>query len=538
MTLSSILDTIQHRLIRHRILWLLVVTSGFLLVIGAAFNEPPGTRQGVYVITDFGARGDGETLNTDVINRLIETCAATGGGKVVIPPGRFLTGPIFLKSNIHIEILAGATLLADTDIRNYPTVDGRWEGIERKVYASLFTGHDLENVSITGQGTIDGQGKVWWNAFLVTSQMRKDLGITEREPDHPDGAPLRWPRPRVINLYRCHDVLIRDITILNSPSWTIHPVYCEDVTVDNVRIFQPDDSPNTDGINPDSCKNVRISNCHIDVGDDCITIKSGYNEDGRRVGIPCENVTITNCTMLNGHGGVVIGSEMSGDVRNVTISNCVFDGTLRGLRIKTSRGRGGIVEDIRADNLVMRNMSEAAFTVTMEYTDWDPNTREFPDPVNSENKVESSEKKSEKIPQLRNIYFSNISVVGGERVAEVLGLAEMPIENMQLRNVEALSARFGMACSQTKGAVFEQVVVNTLEGPSLHVRNALDLEIDHFTTETPHPETPVIVLEGVDGAVIRDCDAPDGADPFLELAGHENRGIRISQPEYVGPTGG
>ncbi len=522
----------QVSLFRHWILWLIVVTCGLYSVVRAADNASPDTKQGIYVITDFGAQGDGKTLNTDILNRLVETCASAGGGKVIIPPGRFLTGPIFLKSNIHIEIVAGATLLADTDIRNYPAIDGRWEGIERKVYASLFTGHDLQNVSITGRGTIDGQGEVWWHAFLETVQMRKALGINEREPDNPEGAPLRWPRPRVINLYRCKNVLIRDVTILNSPSWTVHPVYCEDVTVDNVRIFQPSDSPNTDGVNPDSCKNVRISNCHIDVGDDCITIKSGYNEDGRRVGNPCENITITNCTMLNGHGGVVIGSEMSGDVRNVTISNCIFDGTQRGLRIKTTRDRGGIVEDIRADNLVMRNISEAAFSVTMFYADWHPITKVIPDTTDTD-----SYPITEKTPRIRNLYFNNISVVSSERVAEILGLAEMPIDNIQLRSIEAHSSRFGIQCGQTKNAVFEQLVVNTQEGPALVVHNALDLEIDQFTTRKPHPETPVILLEGVDGALIRDCKTPDGADPFLQLAGQENRGIEVSQPEFVIPIG-
>ncbi len=521
----------QKHFSRRWILWLVVVTCGLVPVVRAAVDEMPNVSPGMYVITDFGARGDGETLNTAIINGLIEKCAATGGGKVIIPPGRFLTGPIFLKSNIHIEIEAGATLLADTDIQNYPAVDGRWEGIERKVYASLLTGHDLENVSITGQGKIDGQGQVWWDAFLETARMRKESGINEREPDNPEGAPLRWPRPRVINLYRCNDVLIRDITIVNSPSWTIHPVYCEDVTVDNVRIFQPADSPNTDGINPDSCKNVRISNCHIDVGDDCITIKSGYNEDGRRVGIPCENITITNCTMRNGHGGVVIGSEMSGDVRNVTISNCIFDGTQRGLRIKTSRERGGIVEDIRADNLVMRDIKDAAFSVTMYYADWDPNTRLVPEELPGERGETTPIQIEEKIPQFRNLYFSNISVVGGERVAEILGLPEMPIENIQLRNVEAHSSRFGILCSRTKNAVFEHVVVNTQQGPALEVENSTGLEIDHFTTRNPHPKTPVILLNGVDGAVLRDCRVPDGADPFLELAGQENRGIQVSRPD-------
>ena len=472
--------------------------------------------QGGYLITDYGAVGDGKTLNTSVINKVIETCAKAGGGKVIIPPGRFLSGPIFLKSNINVEIQAGATLIANNDIKNCPTVYGRWEGIDRKIYASIFTGHDLENVSITGRGTIDGQGKVWWDAYWKTAQIRREMGIAGREPNNPDSAPLEWPRPRTINLYRCKNVLVRDITILNSPSWTVHPVYCEDVTVDNVRIFQPADSPNTDGVNPDSCKNVRIANCHIDVGDDCITIKSGYNEDGRRVGIPCENVVITNCTMIHGHGGVVIGSEMSGDVRNVTISNCVFDGTMRGLRIKTSRDRGGIVEDIRADNIVMRDITGYAFSITMYY----------------EKEEIGDFKVTEKTPRFKNLYFSNISVVSGQNVAEILGLPEMPIENIQLRNIEVHSSQAGIKSRHTKGAIFDEMVVNTVEGPALDVYNASDMRINQFTTKKPHANTPVILLEKTNGVSIKDS----GDKSFLELKGNENKDVKIYQTEYKSLT--
>ena len=181
--------------------------------------------------------------------------------------------------------IAGAVIYFHNDIANTPAIMGSWEGINRRVYASLFTGHDLENVTITGRGQIDGQGKVWWDAFWKTDKIRMQSGIREREPDNPKGSPLKYPRPRMINLYRCNNVQISDLSITNSPSWTIHPVYCRNVNIRGVSIVQPYESPNTDGINPESCNGVRISNCYVDCGDDCITLKSGYNEHGRKVGI-------------------------------------------------------------------------------------------------------------------------------------------------------------------------------------------------------------------------------------------------------------
>jgi len=442
-------------------------------------------------------------------------------GKVIVPTGKFLTGPIFLKSHINFEVTAGATLLGHTNIDDYPGVAGRWEGIERKVYASLLTGHDLKNVSITGRGTIDAQGKVWWQAHEKNRALRRQHGLSGREPDNPPDSPLKWPRPRVINLYRCKNVLIRDLTILDSPAWTVHPVYCEDVTVDNLTIIQPYESPNTDGINPDSCKNVRISNCYIDVGDDCITIKSGYNQDGRRVGIPCENIVVTNCTFVHGRGGVVIGSEMSGDVRNVAVSNCVFDGTLRGLRAKTGHGRGGVVENLRATNCIMRNIQDAAFSVTMSYG----GSREGAIP-----------EVTEETPTFRNIHWSNITIFDSNRTASIYGMPEMPLQNFSLSNIHVVSAKTGITCSTARGIVFDNVIVNADSGPALQVKDVHDLEVRCFTTHKPNPNTPVVVFENVKNALVQDCSAVKGTGAFLALKGSENKEIdmrlnRLSRAE-------
>jgi len=291
-------------------------------------------------VLDFGAVADGKTVATTAIQKAVDACAAAGGGKLVFPAGHYLTGPIFLKSNVHVEVLAGATVQGSGDFEHCPSIQGRWEGIDRTVYASLFPGHDLENVSITGRGTLDGNGKLWWDAFRKTTAMRRQAGLNDRESENPPGSPLKWGRPRMINLYRCKNVWISGLTIVNSPSWNVHPVECQNVNIEGLTITGPENGPNTDGIDPDSCKNVRISNCYISVGDDCIIIKSGYMPVAGRPFAPCEDVVVTNCVFGTGHCGVGVGSETAGGVRNVTISNCVCDGTQRGLRFKTARGRG------------------------------------------------------------------------------------------------------------------------------------------------------------------------------------------------------
>ena len=277
-------------------------------------------------VRDFGAAGDGRALDTEAIQGAIEACGAAGGGTVYFPAGAYVTGALILRSHVTLYLEAGAVLLGSEDPTGYPVVRSRWEGVEQETYAPLIGGSHLEGIGVVGRGTVDGRGDIWWERFRES----RDLA-------------LRYPRPRLISFVDCRNVLIEGLTLTRSPSWTINPVRCRNVTIDKVTIFNPPDSPNTDGINPDSCANVHISNCHIDVGDDCIAIKSGTEAGDSDKRAPCENVTITNCTMVHGHGGVVIGSEMSGGVRNVVVSNCIFEGTDRGIRLEIAAGprRGG-----------------------------------------------------------------------------------------------------------------------------------------------------------------------------------------------------
>jgi polygalacturonase len=466
----------------------------------------------VFNVGAFGAVGDGKTLCTASIQAAIDACSKAGGGAVVVPPGVYLTGPLFLKSHIVFEVVAGATLLGSANFTDYPTLAGRWEGLDRTIYASLLTGTDLENVTIQGRGTLDGQGQVWWDAFRKTMALRIQMNLREREPENPAGSPLAWPRARMINLYRSKNIVIRDLTIVNSPSWNIHPVDCENVLIDGVSIVNPKLSPNTDGIDPESCRNVRISNCYISTGDDCIVIKSGYKYIADHPFGVCEDIVVTNCCFGFGHAGVGIGSETAGGVRNVTASNCVCDGTVRGLYIKSARGRGNVIEDIRATNWVMRKMEQEPVMVTLVYQASDPKK---PMPVDATT------------PTVRNIYFSGVTARTSKRAISIQGLAESPIQNVYLRDIVVESAATGAECSEAAGVTFENVIVNADGGPSLAADNTRDLEILRFRTNKANPGQPVIQLNGVQNAVVESCSAAAGNDVLVELTGAGNENVQL-----------
>ncbi|WP_240839172.1 glycoside hydrolase family 28 protein [Acidaminobacter sp. JC074] len=329
--------------------------------------------------------------------------ALNKGGTVYIEKGHYRTGPLEMKSYTTLHLEAGAVLDFRSDKSTHERVFSQWEGLEQEVYAPLIYGKDLVDVAIVGRGHLIGNGGYWWPL--------KDY--------------LDFPRPRFICFEDSENILIEGITIKDSPAWTINPIRCKNVVVDKVTIFNPKDSPNTDGINPDSCKNVRISNCHVDVGDDCITIKSGVEASKHRV--PCVNIAVTNCTLVHGHGGVVIGSEMSGGVKNVVISNCIFDGTDRGIRIKTRRGRGGIVEDIRVTNIIMNDVL-CPIVMNMYYHCGEDGKK----PIVSEKKACEL---SDGTPVIRNIHLSHISAKEVSVAAGFIdGLAESPIKNVTIKD--------------------------------------------------------------------------------------------------------
>ena len=482
-------------------------------------------------VRDFGAAGDGHTLDTPAIQAAIEAGQRQGGGTVVFPAGRYVTGSIFLRDDITLNLEAGAVLLGSEDPADYPISAGRWEGAEQLTHASLITGLDLHNVAIVGRGTIDGRGAHWWRRF------------TDKTLVH--------PRPRLIAFANCDNVLIEGITAINSPSWTINPVRCENVTIHRVTIINPADSPNTDGINPDSCRMVHISNCHVSVGDDCITIKSGVETEDTDKRAPCENVTITNCTMAHGHGGVVIGSEMSGGVRNVVISNCVFIGTDRGLRFKSRRGRGGVVEDIRISNIVMSDVL-CPITMNLYYAcgAWGDATvsDKRPHPIDAST------------PQFRRIHLSHITARNVKYAAAFLyGLAEMPVEDITLSDVSIslaaeaeagypemaddmeLMQRAGFFVRHARGLRLHHVEVSGQQGAAFRVIDSADVELSGCATSTPDPQYPIVQLDNVAQAFVHGCRANSDAPLFLQVDGERSADIVLrgnqllcAQPSALG----
>ena len=412
-----------------------------------------------------GAKADGKTLNTMLINHTVDRLSQAGGGTLFFPAGTYLTGAIRLKSNITLELEAGATLLFSDNFDDYlPFMEVRHEGVMMKSFSPLISAMDAENITIKGEGTLDGQGKAWWTEFfriyvdLEKNGMRelnKYQPLWEREndvealyaetnEDWHGTLKRRFFRPPFIQPVRCRRVRIEGVKIINSPFWTVNPEFCDNVVVTGVTIHNVP-SPNTDGINPESCRNVHISDCHISVGDDCITLKSGRDAQARRLGVPCENITITNCTMLSGHGGVVIGSEMSGSVRKVTISNCVFDGTDRGIRINSTRGRGGVVEDIRVSNIIMSNIKREAVVLNLKYSEM---------PV---------EPMSERTPLFRDISISGLTAVGVKTPVKIVGLEEAPVTDIILRDINVKNAREKCIFENCERIRLTDVIVNGKE---------------------------------------------------------------------------
>lgn len=424
---------------------------------------------------DHGAIGDGRTLETAALKRAVDACALAGGGTVYLPPGNYLSGTIELKSHVTLELDAGATLLGSENPADYPATRSVW-GDDREVMAPLIYAADADNITITGRGTIDGQGAIWWRRLRLNNPAKYPPG-PQTDDDRAEARKLSRGRPHLIRLVRCTDVVIEHVNLRNSAEWTVHPMLCDRVRVDGVSISAPaTNAHNTDGINPESCRNVQIVNCRIDTGDDCVTLKSGRDELGRKMGRPDENITIANCVMFHGHGGVTIGSEMSGGVRNVVVTNCVFVGTDVGIRVKSQRGRGGVVEGVSVSNIVMHDVP-SPFVITTFYTGGDK-----PDEVHP---VDDG------TPRYRDMLFSNITARGAKMAGAITGLREMPIENLTFTNVHVQAAS-GFTVTNARGVMFQDVVIDTAQGPVMSIRDSTDIDTARLRTRTPHPGVPLV----------------------------------------------
>jgi polygalacturonase len=395
-----------------------------------------------FSIADYGAKPDTpEAPCHDAINRAILECSQAGGGRVIVPKGTYHCGPITLKSNVNLHLEDGATLkfVADQSLY-FPAVLTRWEGIDCYNAHPLIYANGETNIAITGKGVIDGQGpELWWamcgsprygwkegmraqrnggrERLLMYGETGTPLYLRQMTPE--DGM-----RPQLINLYACNTILIEDVELLNSPFWVIHPLFCESLTVKGVKVYNR--GPNGDGCDPESCKNVLIDGCTFDTGDDCIAIKSGRNMDGRRWNIPSENIIVRNCQMVNGHGGVVVGSEISGGYRNLFVENCKMDSPEleRVIRIKTSTCRGGLIENIFVRDITVGQCKEAVLRINLQYENREKCQRGF-------------------IPTVRNVHLKNITCQKSECGVRIIGLDnddshvyDISVEDSQFNGVE------------------------------------------------------------------------------------------------------
>jgi len=405
-----------------------------------------------FSILKYGAKGDGVTDCTQAFKDAIEACNQAGGGKVVVPKGVFLSGAIHLKSNVNLYISDKATIKFYTDPKKYlPVVFTRFESVECYNYSPLIYAFEQDNVAITGKGTLDGQAddtNWWeWKGSKTPNEKNQVESVKKLNKMGEDGVPVsqrvfgenHYMRSSFIQFIKCKNILIDGISIVRSPMWEINPVLSENITVQNVKISSL--GPNNDGCDPESCKNVLIKNCVFNTGDDCIAIKSGRNNDGRRVDVPSENIIIQNCRMNDGHGGVVIGSEISGSVRNVFAENCVMDSPNldRALRIKTNSVRGGIVENIYMRNIKVGQVKEAVVLVSFKYQEGDAGNF---------------------TPIVRNIFISNVTSKKSDYGLYFDAYERSPVTNVVIENCRFDGVKNGNLLNFTQDLTFNKFYVN------------------------------------------------------------------------------
>lgn len=474
-------------------------------------------------IVRYGAVANGLQLNTDAINEAIVACNKSGGGTVLIPAGIWLSGPIYLKSNVELHLTRGATLLFTTDKTKYKLVAGDYEGKSAARNESPINGTNLENIAITGRGIIDANGDVWravnqsqltpsqWKAKISSggvlsddqkiwfpSEQFKQAHRQNKSMLIKDGQHLAnfidmkdFLRPNLLVLKNCSKILLEGVTFQHSPAWCLHPIMCQDLTISGVTVKNPAYAQNGDGIDIESCTRFLVENSILDVGDDAICIKSGKDEEGRKRGIPSAEGIIKGNTVYNGHGGVVVGSEMSGGARDIFIENCTFIGTAKGLRFKSTRGRGGLVENIFARNVFMKDIDQEAIFFDMFYF------VKFA----TDGKRDETPKVNEGTPVFKNMVFDNINCHGAKVGIFIRGLSEMNVQGIKISN-SWLVADSG-----------------------IELTDAADIEINNLHLET-NGKKPLLFLTNSRNILI-DGLQYKASPTFLSIDGKQNEKIRI-----------
>lgn len=496
----------------------------------------PSFKKDTINILRYGAKADGVTLNTTSINKAIDALNKRGGGVVLVPAGMWITGPVVLKSNVNLHLQRNAVLQFTKDFTQYPLVEANWEGLPQMRNQSPISATNATNIAITGFGVIDGGGDAWrmvkkdkltetnWKKLVasggVLSEDKKTWypsesslkGSTYKNPGalSPDKTPRFYQevkdflRPNLLLLTRCSRILLEGVTFQNSPAWCLHPLMSEHLTVRNIQVKNPWYAQNGDGIDVESCRYVLIENSVFDVGDDGICIKSGRDAEGRKRGMPTQDVIVRHCTVYAAHGGFVIGSEMSGGAKNIWVDNCTFIGTDIGLRFKTTRGRGGVVENIWINNIAMKDIVGEAILFDMYYAAQDPialsgEKREPP-------KVETLPV-TEETPQFRNIHVNNVVAYGAEKAIFVRGLPEMNINNIVMQNM-IIQAREGLDMTEGSNITLRNVQLLTKDtDPVLNIHNSQNITLDKITYQSNADLLLNVSGEKSKGIVVNGTDA-------------------------------
>ncbi|WP_025141423.1 glycoside hydrolase family 28 protein [Pedobacter jeongneungensis] len=492
-------------------------------------------KQDTTSIVNFGAKGDGITLNTQSINKTIASVSQKGGGVVLIPSGLWLTGPIELKSNVNLHLKRDAILQFTADFNQYKLVQGNWEGQPAWRNQSPISGVNLENIAITGSGIIDGNGGAWrmvkkdkltetqWKNLVasggivkadgkmwypsektVKGSNTKNAGVIEAGKTAADYDDIKdFLRPNLLVLTGCKKILLEGVTFQNSPAWNLHPLLCEDLTLRNLQVKNPWFAQNGDGVDVESCKNVLIEGSTFDVGDDGICIKSGRDEAGRKRGVPTENVIVRNNIVYHAHGGFVIGSEMSGGAKNIWVYDCSFIGTDIGLRFKTTRGRGGVVENIYINNINMIDIPGEAILFDMYYAAVDP----VPLAGEKREAIKTvTVPVTEATPQFKNFYIKDVVANGAEKAIFFRGLPEMNIKDVHLENV-TIKAKKGIEIIEAAGIFLKNVNV--------------------ITDNT----SPVVMIQNGSNINISNLSYPANSKVLFDVSGEKSKGVKISSTD-------
>lgn len=458
----------------------------------------PVFKKDTFNIAKFGAVSNTASINTESILAAIDKCNKNGGGVVVIPKGDWVTGPIKLKSNVNLHLDKGAILEFSKDKNLYPLVVGNFEGVQTVRNQAPLSGDDLENVAITGEGTIEGNGDVWrplakgkqsdaqWEQKIRSGGVISDDGKTwfpsdqskrgqemfksgelEKFKTISEFASIKdYLRPNLVVMTRCKKVLLEGVTFQNSPAWCLHPLLCTELTLRRVKVNNPPWAQNGDGVDIESCKNVIVEHSSFECGDDGICIKSGKDEQGRKRATPTENVTIHDDTVYHAHGGFVIGSEMSGGAKNLFVYHCAFIGTDKGLRFKTARGRGGMVNSVYVKDIYMRDILQEAIYFDMYYFTKSPKAGEatpvYPVDVTT--------------PIFQDFYISDIKCEGAEKGIFVRGLPEMNIRNINFQNI-ALKTQTGIEIIEANNIHLKNIQVNASRiNPVVFIENSINVD--------------------------------------------------------------